>query len=74
MGILTARVRNGRLILDEPVDLPEGTDVRLMAVDWDALDAEDRRLLHDALAASEQDLAQGRTKPADELLAELRRA
>jgi len=28
-----ARVRNGRLIVDEPTDLPDGTEVELVAVD-----------------------------------------
>ena len=27
-----ARVRNGRLIVDEPTDLPDGTEVELIAV------------------------------------------
>jgi hypothetical protein len=42
-----AHVRGGRLVLDEPTELPEGTEVELLAVDDDDLDAEERsRLLH----------------------------
>lgn len=33
MLTVRARVRNGRLIVDEPTDLPEGTEIELMADD-----------------------------------------
>ncbi len=35
LGMVTgrARVRNGRLILDEPTELPEGTEVDLISLD-----------------------------------------
>jgi hypothetical protein len=37
---LVAHVKNGRLVLDEPTDLPEGNAVRLeIADDWYDLDA-----------------------------------
>jgi len=40
---LRARVRGGRLLLDEPVELPDGTEVELRLVDkGDNLDDEDR--------------------------------
>ncbi len=43
---LQAEVRHGRLILDEPVDLPEGTKVELMpADDGDDLDEAERERL-----------------------------
>ena len=71
---LKARVQNGRLVLDEPTDLPEGTEVELVSMDdWDNLDDDDRRRLHEALAASEDDVADGRVRPAAEVLAELGR-
>jgi hypothetical protein len=48
-----AHVRNGRLVLDEPTDLPEGTVVPLeIADDWDDLNDEERAALHRELAAS----------------------
>ncbi len=55
---LQARVSGGRLVLDEPIDLPDGTRVELRLVDdGDDLDDEERARLHRALAraASEQD-------------------
>lgn len=70
---LRATVKAGRLVLDEPVDLPEGTVVELMAVDQgDDLEDEDRARLHAALDRSQQDFQSGRGIPADEVLAGLR--
>jgi hypothetical protein len=70
---LRATVRAGRLVLDEPVDLPEGTIVELMPVDQgDDLDDEDRARLHAALERSQQDFLAGRGIPAEQVIAELR--
>ncbi len=70
---LKARVRGGRLILDEPVDLPEGSEVELVPVDaGDALDDADRARLHAAIERSAEELAAGRGVPADEVLEHLR--
>jgi hypothetical protein len=71
---LKAHVRGGHLVVDQPADLPEGSEVELVPVDgWDELDDEDRRRLHEALEASEEDVALGRVRPAEEVLTELRR-
>ena len=74
MSGLLARVEKGRLVLDEPTDLPEGTVVSLVADDEgdDLTDAE-RRALHEALSASWQSVEAGRTRPASKILDELRR-
>jgi hypothetical protein len=48
MQSLKARVHNGRLLLDEPTELPEGQIVELIPVDADFDDAE-RAKLHAAL-------------------------
>lgn len=32
MRVLTGHVRNGRLVVDEPSDLPEGTEVELVVI------------------------------------------
>ncbi len=71
----TAHVRDGRLVIDEPTDLPEGSEVEveLEIVDGDDLDDVDRAALHAALAESEDDVAAGRVRPAAEVLAELHR-
>jgi hypothetical protein len=42
MPTLRARVHNGRLVLDEPTDLPEGEVVYLQPDDADELDDAER--------------------------------
>lgn len=70
---LKARVKAGRLILDEPTDLPEGTEIELLPLDpGDWLDDEDRAALHQALRDSDQDVKAGRLVDADTILRELR--
>jgi hypothetical protein len=70
---LKAKVRGGRLIVDEPTDLPEGTEVPLLPLDpGDWLDEEDRAALHRALKASDEEVRRGDLIDADEVLAELR--
>jgi len=69
---IKARVTAGRLVVDEPTDLPEGTEVELLALDpGDWLDEADRAALHAALAESDADVAEGRLVDADEILREL---
>ena len=73
MPALKARVENGRLRLDEPTDLPEGTVVPLeIADDWDDLDDEERAALHAAIEQAERELDAGRVVSEDELWARLR--
>ena len=70
---LKARVKAGRLVVDEPTDLPEGTEVELLPLDpGDWLDEEDRAALHKALQDSEEDVKAGRLVDADAVLRELR--
>jgi hypothetical protein len=58
---LEARVKAGRLVMDEPTDLPEGTEIELLPLDpGDGLDAQSREALHKALLASEEDTKAGR--------------
>jgi hypothetical protein len=66
---LRATVRAGRLVLDEPVDLPEGTVVDLVPADQgDDLDDEDRARLHAALDRSHADFLAGRGIPAEQVV------
>jgi hypothetical protein len=70
---LKARVKAGRLVVDEPTDLPEGTEIELLPLDpGDWLDDEDRAALHNALLESEEDVKAGRVIDADTILRELR--
>ncbi len=70
---ITALVRDGRLVVDTPTDLPEGTTVTLLSLDpGDWLDDTDRAALHRALGRSESDVAAGRLVDAGEVLRELK--
>lgn len=70
---IKARVRAGRLVIDEPTNLPEGTEVELLPLDpGDWLDDADRAALHAALAESDADVAAGRLVDAADVLKELR--
>ena len=73
MGPLRARVENGRLVLDEPTSLPEGTVLDLVADDQgDDLSDEERRALHEALSTSSKSAEAGHLRPASAILDELR--
>jgi hypothetical protein len=69
---LKARVRNGRLVLDEPTDLPEGIEVPLVLADGDEMDAEEQKALFESLRAGVADMKAGRTVDAREAIARLR--
>jgi hypothetical protein len=75
---LKAHVRNGRLVLDEPTDRPEGDEVELVPLDevlasgGDYLDAAERERLHDSIERGMADVKAGRTVDARHMLAELR--
>ncbi len=74
MSPLRARVANGRLVMDEPTTLPEGTEIDLVADDeGDTLTDEERRQLHDALTTSWTSAEAGRVRPASEIVDELRK-
>jgi hypothetical protein len=73
MSPLRARVEKGRLVLDEPTTLPEGTIIDLVADDdGDDLTDDERRALHDALSSSWRSAEAGRLRPASEILDQLR--
>ncbi len=70
---LKARVHAGRLVVDEPTDLPEGTEIELLPLDpGDWLDETDRAALHKALRESDADVAAGRLVEAEAILKDLR--
>jgi hypothetical protein len=73
MHALRAQVKNGRLVMDEPTELPEGSVVPLeISKDWDELDDDDRAALHRALDEAEADVEAGRVVGIEELRARLR--
>ncbi|MEO6772789.1 MAG: hypothetical protein ABI467_07165 [Kofleriaceae bacterium] len=69
--VLKARVKDGRLVLDEPTDLPEGAEVEV-AVLGDDLSPEERAELHASLDRALADSDAGRGVDAVTYLAEYR--
>ncbi|HVH46996.1 MAG TPA: hypothetical protein VM925_31850 [Labilithrix sp.] len=67
-----ACVRNGRLVLDEPTDLPEGEEVELVPADAVDMGDEERAALHESLRDGIRQMKAGETIDADVAMAELR--
>jgi hypothetical protein len=78
MQPLKAHVQNGRLLLDEPTDLPEGEVVELVPLDevlangGDYLDDDERQRLHESIERGLEDVKAGRTIEASTVIAKLR--
>jgi hypothetical protein len=78
MQALKAIVKDGRLVVNEPTDLPEGEVVELVPLDevlangGDYLDDEDRERLHQAIRKGVEDVKAGRTVEARKVIEELR--
>lgn len=70
MNSVKARVKNGRLVLDEPTDLPEGTEVTLTVTDGEPGDEERARIIA-AIERSMDQVAAGKQVDADVVLARL---
>ena len=74
MSGVRARVKNGRLVVDEPTSLPEGTVLDLVVDDeGDDLDATERALRDEALVKAWQQAQSGLGRPAQDVLNDLRR-
>ena len=70
---LRARVHKGRLVVDEPTDLPEGTVLDLVVDDeGDDMDDTERAALDASIARSLDAVRAGRVRPATEVVAGLR--
>lgn len=70
---LRALVKDGRVQLDEPTALPEGTVLDLVVDDGgDNLDEPEREALHQRLHAAVESARQGKVRPAQDFLAQLR--
>jgi hypothetical protein len=78
MQPLKAHVKNGRLVLDEPTDLPEGDEVELIPLDevlasgGDYLDDDERERLHRSIDRGLEDMRAGRTVEASQVIERLR--
>jgi hypothetical protein len=73
MSGIRAKVKDGRLLLDEPTSLPEGTILELVVDDeGDDLTSEERQALNEAIRQAWESAASGRVKPAQAIVDELR--
>jgi hypothetical protein len=71
--VIRGRVESGRLRIDEPIDLPDGTEIELVPLDpEDLMDEAERAALHKALAESEEDVKADRLIDAADVLKGLR--
>ena len=71
---MKAIVESGRLRLDEPSSLPDGTVLELVVDDeGDDLDATERRALHEAISRAWTAAKTGQVRPAREVVETLRR-
>ena len=61
------QVKNGRLLLDEATDLPDGAEVEILVID-DELTSEERAELHASLDRAADDSDKGRGMDAWEYL------
>ena len=72
MKALKAHVMGGRVVLDEPTELPDGTEVELTVVEDDDFEPEERARLEQALEEAEQEVERGEYVDGSEFLARLR--
>jgi hypothetical protein len=59
MHALKAQVKNGRLVVDVPTDLPDGAELEVVVID-DGLTSEERAELHASLDRALDDSEAGR--------------
>ena len=72
MAILRGHVESGRIIVDEPMDLPDGTEVEIAVADEDDMTPEERAELDASIDRGLEQAARGEGIPAEEGLRRLR--
>jgi hypothetical protein len=72
MNAVKARVQNGRIVVDEPTDLPDGEIYLVPVNDADQLDEHERAALDASIADGLADAREGRHEDARAVLADLR--
>jgi hypothetical protein len=72
MRALKTRVKNGRVIVDEPTDLPDGAEVEVLVIAGDELTVDERAELHASLDRALDDSEVGRGVDALEYLKQYR--
>jgi hypothetical protein len=72
MNALKAHVENGRIIVDEPTDLPDGTVLHVVPVNDGEMDAEERAALDRSIEEGYEDFEKGNVEDAFEHMARLK--
>ena len=73
MAVLRARVKGGHIVVDEPTDLPDGTELTLLLLEAeDELTAEERADLDAMIDRGRADIAAGKGVSPEDLLARVR--
>lgn len=71
---LKAHVQDGRYVIDGPAQHPEGCELRLVPVDGDDIDDDDRAELHVALDEAAEEIERGEIVSEEAIWASLRKA
>jgi hypothetical protein len=73
MSVMRARVRGGHIVVEEPTNLPEGTELMLLIVEADdEITPEERADLDAMIERGRKDIAAGNGISSEELLARVR--
>jgi hypothetical protein len=72
MATLRGHVESGRIVVDEPLDLPDGTEVEIAVADDDDMTPEERAKIEASIDRGLEQAARGETITADELLRRLK--
>ena len=62
---LKAHIHNGQIVLDDPIELPEGAAVEVLLAEHDGLSLEERHELEEALEESAAQFARGEFEDAN---------
>jgi hypothetical protein len=72
MQALRAHVENGAIVIDEPLNLPDGTRVQIVPDGFGQFSAGERAEIDEALDEAADDIAAGREHSEDEVWARLK--
>jgi hypothetical protein len=72
MATLRGHVESGRIVVDEPIDLPDGTEVEIAVADDDDMTPEERAEIEASIDRGLEQAARGEMITADELLRRLK--
>jgi hypothetical protein len=72
MAILRGRIESGRIVVDEPIDLPDGTEVEIAVAEGDDMSPEERAELDASIERGMAQAEHGEGISAEEMLRRLR--